>query len=37
MGKMLAAFDPNHPLFVAVSGVQGLGFNTYDRDEEGEE
>jgi hypothetical protein len=29
MGKMLAAFDPNHPLLVAVSGVRDLGFNTY--------
>jgi importin-5 len=37
MGKMLAAFDPNHPLLVAVSGVRDLGFNTYDSDEEGEE
>ena len=34
---MLAAFDPNHPLLVAVSRVRDLAFNTYDSDEEGEE
>jgi hypothetical protein len=37
MEKMLATFDPNHPLLIAVSGVRDLGFNTYDPDEEGEE
>lgn len=37
MGKMLAAFDVNHPLLVAVSGVRDLGFNTWDSDEEGDE
>ncbi|KAF9554626.1 ARM repeat-containing protein [Agrocybe pediades] len=34
MGKMLMAFDPNHPLLVAVASVRDLGFNTYDSDEE---
>ena len=37
MAKMLATFDPNHPLLVAVSGVRDLGFNTYDSDEDGED
>lgn len=37
MERMLATFDPNHPLLVAVSGVRDLGFNTFDADEEGEE
>jgi len=37
MGKMLMAFDPNHPLLVAVSSVRDLGFNTYDSDEEEED
>ncbi|KAF8880336.1 hypothetical protein CPB84DRAFT_1792588 [Gymnopilus junonius] len=37
MGKMVAEFDTNHPLLVAVSGVRDLGFNTYDSDEEGDE
>ncbi|KAF8161678.1 armadillo-type protein [Crassisporium funariophilum] len=37
MGKMLAGFDKNHALLVAVAGVRDLGFNTYDSDEEGEE
>lgn len=35
IAKMLATFDPNHPLLVAVSGVRDLGFNTYDSDEDG--
>ncbi|KAF9541179.1 ARM repeat-containing protein [Agrocybe pediades] len=34
MGKMLMAFDPNHPLLVAGASVRDLGFNTYDSDEE---
>ncbi|KAF7325964.1 hypothetical protein MKEN_00447300 [Mycena kentingensis (nom. inval.)] len=37
MGKMLAAFDGNHPLLVAVSSVRDLGFNQYDEDEDGDE
>ncbi|KAF8952312.1 armadillo-type protein [Flammula alnicola] len=37
MAKMLAGFDHNHPLLVAVSGVRDLGFNTYDSDEDGDE
>ncbi|PPQ74728.1 hypothetical protein CVT26_005110 [Gymnopilus dilepis] len=37
MGKMIAEFDPNHPLLVAISGVRDLGFNTYDSDEDGDE
>lgn len=36
MAKMLAGFDPNHPLLVAVAGVKDLGFNTYDSDDDGE-
>ncbi|KAK7012698.1 armadillo-type protein [Favolaschia claudopus] len=36
MGKMLAGFDANHGLLVAVSSVRELGFNQYDS-EEGEE
>ncbi|KAF9457022.1 armadillo-type protein [Collybia nuda] len=34
IGKMLAMFDTNHPLLVAVSGVKDLGFNTWDSEEE---
>ncbi|KAJ7512803.1 armadillo-type protein [Mycena galericulata] len=34
MGKMLAIFDANHPLIVAVSSVKDLGFNQYDSDED---
>lgn len=36
MGRMLTAFDGNHPLVVAVSSVKDLGFNTWDSDEEEE-
>lgn len=35
MAKMLATFDPDHPLLVAVSWVWDLGFN--DSDEDGED
>ncbi|KAJ7108609.1 armadillo-type protein [Mycena epipterygia] len=35
MTKMLAVFDANHPLLVAVSSVKDLGFNQYDSDEDG--
>jgi len=34
MGKMLLAFDENHPLLVAVSSVKDLGFNSWDSDED---
>jgi len=35
MAKMLAAFDPAHPLLVAVSSVKDLGISQYeDSDEE---
>lgn len=34
MGKMLKAFDGNHPLLVAVSSVKDLGFNSWDSDED---
>ncbi|KDR69484.1 hypothetical protein GALMADRAFT_128597 [Galerina marginata CBS 339.88] len=37
MAKMLAGFDPSHPLLVAVAGVRDLGFNTYDSDDDGDE
>ena len=37
MAKVLAAFDPNHPLLVAVASVRDLGLNTYDSDEDGDE
>lgn len=33
----VAAFDPNHPLRAAVSGVRVFEFSIYDSDEEGEE
>lgn len=36
IGKMLATFDANHPLLVAVSSVKDLGFNTWDSEEEEE-
>jgi len=35
MAKMLAVFETNHPLLVAVSSVKELGFNQYDSDEDG--
>ncbi|KAJ6514536.1 armadillo-type protein [Mycena vulgaris] len=35
MTKMLAVFDANHPLLIAVSSVKDLGLNQYDSDEDG--
>jgi hypothetical protein len=37
MGKMLMAFDSNHPLLVAVSSVKDLGFYSWDSDEDDQE
>ena len=34
MGKMLIAFDRNHPLLVAVSSAKDLGFNSWDNKED---
>ncbi|KAF8637449.1 hypothetical protein AX17_002814 [Amanita inopinata Kibby_2008] len=37
MAKLLAMFDPNHPLLVAVSSVRDLGVSDWDSDDDGDE
>ena len=37
MAKLLAVFDSNHPLLVAVSGVRDLGLNSWDTEDDGDE
>jgi len=36
MGKMLQAFDANHPLLIAISSVRELGLNQWDSEDEGD-
>lgn len=37
MAKLLAMFDSNHPLLVAVSSVRDLGLNSWDSEDGGDE
>jgi hypothetical protein len=37
MAKLLAMFDPNHRLLVAVSSVRDLGLNSWESEDDGDD